>query len=188
MVNQTKRTGIKMSWRGDRTIPENAFTEAGAYYASVRSGMREKANHNKHEAQWCFATIITSTLLAPLFVTLGTSPIFAKIIPSCLSVLAAGLTSWLQLRKPQRLWTLYRRAQRDLEQIKANYDFDDGEFECAEDKNKLLARNVTTIAYRVHQEWEGLVPEPYMITSSTKTNSSEKTDDQASPSNRKISS
>ena len=33
--------------------------------------MREKANHNKFEAQGCFAAILICTLSAPLFVTLG---------------------------------------------------------------------------------------------------------------------
>lgn len=149
-----------MAWRKDRTLPEDSFASAEAYYASVRSGLRDKANYNKLEAQGSFAAIIACTLLAPLFVTLGEGHFLAKVVPSVLSVLAAALTSWLQLRKPQRLWTIYRRGQRDLEQAKANFDFNDGEFDGVEDKDKLLARMVTSIARAVHDEWEGLVPEP----------------------------
>lgn len=152
-----------MGWRKDKTIPENSFDSAEAYYASVRSGIREKANHNKVEAQWSFAAALICTLCAPLFVTLGTTPFWAKIVPSTLSLAAALLTAWLQLRKPQRLWAIYRRAQRDLEEVKANYDFKDGEFESVENADKILARAVTNIARRVHDEWEGLVPEPEMI-------------------------
>lgn len=149
-----------MAWRKDRTVPDDEFTSAESYYAVVRSGFRDKANHNKAEAQGCFAAVIACTLLAPLFVTLGDSFLLAKVVPSVLSVTAAALTTWLQLRKPQRLWALYRRAQRDLEQAKANYDFNDGDFENADDREKLLARKVTAIARAAHDEWEGLIPEP----------------------------
>lgn len=152
-----------MFWRKDVTIPEDKFDSAIAYYASVRKGMREKANHNKNEAQICFSTIIGCTLLAPLFVTLGDGLILSKIVPSVLSVTAGGLTSWLQLRKPQRLWVLYRRAQRELEEQKANFDFKDGDFADTAEGDRLLARKVTHIARWVHDSWEGLVPEPEML-------------------------
>jgi hypothetical protein len=125
--------------------------------------MREKANHNKFESQACFTAIILCTLLAPLFVTLGDGVFLAKVVPSLLSVAAGGLTSWLQLRKPQRLWVLYRRAQRELEEQKANYDFKDGDFSDAGEPDKLLARKVTHVARWVHDSWEGLVPEPEML-------------------------
>ncbi|MFT4131926.1 DUF4231 domain-containing protein [Labrys sp. (in: a-proteobacteria)] len=152
-----------MGWRNDKTIPEDKFDTVLDYYTSVRKGMREKANHNKHEAQWCFAIIIFCTLVAPLFVTLGVGQFCAKVVPSCLSVLAGGLTSWLQLRKPQRLWVLYRRAQRELEEQKANYDFKNADFAEALEPDKLLARKVTHVARWVHDSWEGLVPEPEML-------------------------
>src|SRR5690348_12971776 len=109
-----------MSWRRDSTVPDDKHDSAEAYYASVRAGFRNKANHNKIEAQGCFVAVIACTLLAPLFVTLGQGLIWAKIVPSALSVTAAALTTWLQLRKPQRLWVIYRRAQRELEEAKAN--------------------------------------------------------------------
>jgi hypothetical protein len=154
-----------MGWRKDVTVPEDKFDFVLDYYKSVRQGMREKANHNKVEAQGCFATIILCTLLAPLFVTLGDGVLLAKVVPSLLSVTAGGLTSWLQLRKPQRLWVLYRRAQRELEEQKANYDFKDGDFGDAAEPDKLLARKVTHVARWVHDSWEGLVPEPEMLAS-----------------------
>jgi hypothetical protein len=152
-----------MRWRKDVTVPEDEFSSALQYYSSVRNGMREKSNHNKFEAQCCFATIIVCTLLAPLFVTLGEGVFFAKVVPSLLSVTAGGLTSWLQLRKPQRLWVLYRRAQRELEEQKANYDFKDEDFASAVEPDKLLASKVTHVARWVHDSWEGLVPEPEML-------------------------
>lgn len=152
-----------MSWRKDVTVPEDKFDSALDYYKSVRKGMREKANHNKTEAQTCFAAIIACTLLAPLFVTLGDGVLLGKLVPSFLSVTAGGLTSWLQLRKPQRLWVLYRRAQRELEEQKANYDFKDEDFADATEPDKLLARKVTHVTRWVHDSWEGLIPEPDML-------------------------
>lgn len=167
--------------RKDVTVPEDTFDSAIDYYKSVRKGMREKANHNKTEAQNCFIIIIACTLLAPLFVTLGDGVLLAKAVPSLLSVTAGGLTSWLQLRKPQRLWVLYRRAQRELEEQKANYDFKDGDFADAADPDTLLARKVTHVARWVHDSWEGLVPEPEMLASprGQKISDKGKTDDAA---------
>lgn len=173
-----------MSWRKDVTIPEDKFDSALDYYKSVRKGMREKANHNKLEAQICFTAIIACTLLAPLFVTLGNGTFLSKVIPSLLSVTAGGLTSWLQLRKPQRLWVLYRRAQRELEEQKANFDFKDGDFADSEEADKLLARKVTQTARWVHDSWEGLVPEPEMLASGhgKKVSDKRKNDDTANDS------
>lgn len=153
-----------MGWRRkDKTIPEDAFTDAATYYSSMRRGMREKADHNKSEAQLCFAAIIACTLVAPLFVTLSDSFFWGKALPSFLSVTAAGLTSWVQLRRPQKLWVIYRRAQRELEQLKADYDFKDGQFASDPAPEKLLARKVTAVGRWVHDQWEGLVPEPEAI-------------------------
>ncbi|KQQ56387.1 hypothetical protein ASF69_16595 [Rhizobium sp. Leaf311] len=146
-------------FRKDRTLPEDTFASAVDYYSSVRKGFRNKADHNKIEAQLCFSIIIACTLTAPLFVTLGKDDLWAKGVPSFLSVLAGALTSWLQLRKPQRLWMIYRRAQRELEEHKANYDFRDGDFAECSNPDQLLARKITGVSRWVHDTWEGLVPE-----------------------------
>lgn len=148
-----------MSWRSDKTLPADEFIQPEDYYAVLRKGFREKANHNKNESQLCFSIAIASTLLAPLFVTLGQGDLLAKIIPASLSVLAAGLTSWLQLRKPQRLWAIYRRAQRELEREKSHFDYRLGDYTTAAQPEKLFALRVSDLAFKVHEQWEGLVPE-----------------------------
>lgn len=145
--------------RKDQTLPIDDYTSATDYYAALRGGLREKADHNKNESQWCFTLAIGCTLVAPLFVTLGEGIIYGKVIPASLSVLAAGLTSWLQLRKPQRLWSIYRRAQRELEREKSHYDFKLGDYSSGADPDKLLAQRVADIAFKVHEQWEGLIPE-----------------------------
>jgi len=93
------------------------FETAESYYSEIRKGFREKANHNKLESNTIFFGIICFTLAAPLFVTMGEGGFFGKAVPAVLSVLAAGATSWLQIRKPQRLWSIYRRAQRELDVV-----------------------------------------------------------------------
>lgn len=151
-----------MGWfkkRTDKTLPSDNYSSASDYYAALRKGLREKADHNKNESQWFFTLAIGCTLVAPLFVTLGEGVVLGKVIPASLSVLAAGFTSWLQLRKPQRLWSIYRRAQRELEREKSQYDFKLGDYGPDVDRDKLLAQRVTDIAFKVHEQWEGLIPE-----------------------------
>ena len=91
---------------------------------------------------------------------LGEGYWLGKVVPAVLSVLAAAATSWLQFRKPQRLWAIYRRAQRELEREKAAFDFGLAEYADTEAAHKRLAAKVSDIAFRVHEQWEGLVPEP----------------------------
>jgi hypothetical protein len=156
-------------WRRDRAVDTDTLGNITDYYLSVRNGLQEKADHNKREAQASFYAIICFTLAAPLFVTLGSGVILGKLVPATLSVLAAAATAWLQLRKPQRLWAIYRRAQRELEREKIAYNFGLDEYAQAPDRDKLLASKVSAIAFRVHEQWEGLVPEPESIVSRTPT-------------------
>jgi hypothetical protein len=157
-----------MNWRrDDASLKQDHFATATEYYSAVRKAMREKADHNKWEAQYTFYAIICFTLAAPLFVTLGDGWVWGKLIPATLSVSAAGASAWLQLRKPQRLWAMYRRAQRELEREKAAYDFDLDQYGEGEDKNHLLAERVSEIAFRVHEQWEGLVPDSDGLVSMT---------------------
>lgn len=154
-------------FRKDRSIQDDAFKSATDYYSSVRAGLREKADHNKHESQIAFYAVICFTLSAPLFVTLGDGWLWGKLVPASLSVSAAAATSWLQLRKPQRLWAIYRRAQRELEREKINYDFKLHDFKVTDTPDGLLASKVSDIAFRVHEQWEGLVPEPDALLAKT---------------------
>ena len=153
--------------RDDVSLNQDAFTSATEYYSEVRKGMREKANHNKFEAQYIFYAIICFTLSAPLFVTLGEGWFFGKLTPAALSVFAAGASAWLQLRKPQRLWAIYRRAQRELEREKVSYDFGLRQYQEGGNKEGILAKRVSEIAFGVHEQWEGLVPESDSLDSMT---------------------
>ena len=149
-----------MHMRQDTTLPENTYPDVEKYYSDLRQGLRSNANHNKNEAQGCFSIILVLTLASPLFVAFGPNLLLGKIIPASMSVLAGILTGWLQLRKPQKLWAIYRRAQREVEYEKSQHDFEFGNYADADDANKLLAERLSVIAFSVHEKWEGLVPEP----------------------------
>ena len=119
-----------------------------------------KASHNKREALWCFKFIMVGTLLAPLLVTLGTEFWLSKVLPSVLSVFAAFCTAWLQLRKPQELWSLYRTTQRELEDHLTKFQHAVNEYEGAVNKEKLLVENVAKLSIQAHRNWVSLVPVP----------------------------
>jgi hypothetical protein len=149
-----------MQIRPDKSDIGQTGDTALDYNRSVIDGLRAKANHNKVESQLTFGIVVGASLAAPLFITLGTDWLFGKVVPAVLSVSAAAATSWLQLRKPQRLWALYRQAQRRLEdqQIKHRYGIEP--YNGAPDPDKLLAAETAAIALDVHYKWEGFVPDP----------------------------
>jgi hypothetical protein len=120
----------------------------------------KKADHNKQESLACFLLVVISTLSVPIFITLGQGLLLAKVIPSILSLLAAGATSWLQLRKPQQLWAMYRTAQRQLEDHHTKYRFKIGEYANAGDVDRVLAEQVAAIKLNTHSQWMALVPSP----------------------------
>lgn len=120
----------------------------------------KKAAHNKTESLWCFRLIMVSTLLIPVLVTLGTDIWFSKVIPSLLSALAAFCTAWIQLRKPQELWSLYRTTQRELEDQLIKYQYQLEEYEVSENIDKLLVKNVANLTLQTHQKWIPIVPNP----------------------------
>jgi len=130
-----------------------------------------KANHNKKEALMCFWVSMVGAMLAPLLVTTGEelvkfvgipewSFVISKFLPSVLSVLVAFSTAWLQLRKPNNLWVLYRTAQRDIEAEVASYQFKLDVYKEAADPKELLAQRALEKYKDVHFAWASLVPNP----------------------------
>jgi hypothetical protein len=66
---EPRRRESMQFFRNDRSVAKDSFTTAVEYYADVRKGMREKADHNKRESQFCFYSALCFTLATPLFVT-----------------------------------------------------------------------------------------------------------------------
>jgi len=125
-----------------------------------------KADHNKRESLSLFVSLIFCTLAAPLFITLGQSAILAKIVPSVLSSVATGCAVWLQQRRPQQLWLLYRTMQRQLEGEANGFEFFINDYQSSPDPEKLLAERTVAICMNAHQLWAPLVPNPEGITGS----------------------
>jgi hypothetical protein len=133
------------------------------------AGFQRKADHNKKESLFCFTVVVTFSLASPLFVTLGEGLILGKIVPSVLSLSVAASTAWLQLRKPQNLWSLYRDCQRRIEDSLYKYRYRLAEYDSPEaDRSRLLADTVRIVAWEAHQRWLPLVPTPEAIGSSGK--------------------
>src|SRR2546427_5729458 len=133
---------------------ENAL----AFCKRTIAGFKAKADHNKNESIIFFIVVITCTLSVPMFITLGNGFWLGKVVPAALSTIAAGATAWLQLRKPQQLWALYRGAQRELEDQETKRKYLIGEYGTVRDPNNLLAEKVAAIALAAHYSWLPVVP------------------------------
>lgn len=132
---------------------------------------KSKANHNKNESMFCFWASMGGALVAPLFVTLGADIamilgkfgsvfVLSKLIPTLLSIGVAFSTAWLQLRKPQQLWALYRTTQRKLEDNLYKWRYNILEYENHPNAEGFLVENVSKIALEAHYAWLPIVPNP----------------------------
>jgi predicted alpha/beta-fold hydrolase len=151
---------------------------AEEYCKSIIESFKSKSTHNKNESIYFFWISMGGALLAPLFVTLGEDIanclgtwgsvfVFSKLIPSILSIAVAFSTAWLQLRKPQQLWALYRTSQRELENCLSEFQHKIRDFENCNDCDKLLAKKVSEIALSSHYAWLPMVPNPESVSSSS---------------------
>lgn len=132
----------------------NAATD---YCNAQISHYKTKANHNKKESLLVFRVLMISTLSVPLLLTLGTEPWITKILPAILSSIAAFCTAWLQQRRPQELWSLYRTAEKRLDDQLIQYSHKIGEYEDCSDPEKILVKNVSRISNDTHNKWMPLV-------------------------------
>lgn len=151
-------------------------TSAEQYAQGQISHYKKKADHNKSESIFCFRGVMVCSLMAPIFLSLGEGIWLSKVIPSVLSAIAAFCTAWLQLRKPQALWTVYRTAQRNIERTLIHYQFNverfDDSSQSIEKLDKLLIAEVTKLSSETHNVWVKNVPD----TSGLKANINESND------------
>jgi hypothetical protein len=147
-----------MSFRRDVTDLGGPDDNPVTYCSKTIAGFKAKANHNKTESQFTFAVVVLASLISPALVTLGVGYFWGKVLPACLSLGAAAATSWLQLRKPQRLWTLYRECQRRLEDQLIRHRYHLSPYNKDESRDQMLAAETAEIAMEAHQKWVGLVP------------------------------
>jgi hypothetical protein len=122
-------------------------------------GFQIKADKKKHASERLFIVVIVCSLTVPLLIAYGGDCRWlAKIIPSILTIVSAGLTSWLQLRNPQKLWSIYRNAQRQIEDHITRYNYKIGEYHLSATPDALLAERVAHIAISAHNEWTEILP------------------------------
>ncbi|MGF1838644.1 DUF4231 domain-containing protein [Vibrio atlanticus] len=127
-----------------------------AVYKKI-SDFKRKADHNKFESLWSFKLIMLATLVSPVFVAFGTTDLYGKLVPAILSLIAAALTAWVQLRKPQSLWKTYRTAQRRMEVELEKYQFQIDDYS-GEERDRNLIVKINEIYVEVHDKWVELVP------------------------------
>ncbi|MGK0254966.1 MAG: hypothetical protein ACI9OE_002482 [Mariniflexile sp.] len=128
------------------------------YCQSKINEFEKKAKHNKFESLWSFKIMMVSSLAIPLFVSYGIGDFWNKVFPSVLSLTCAFLTAWIQLRKPQKLWKLYRTSQRELEKELDLYKFKAGKYSESSKADELLISEFTNKSIHINASWAKLVP------------------------------
>lgn len=141
-----------------------AVAAAESYCDDLLQGISRKAEHNKRESLGCFMLAVACTTTVPLFITLGDGFWLSKVVPSCLSAIATGATAWLQLRKPQHLWALYRTAQRELEDHRTRYRHGLDVYAATRERHKILTENAADIAIDLHYDWLPVIPTVQQLT------------------------
>ena len=132
--------------------------QAEGYCQKLIEGFDSKANHNKRELLVCFMAAVICTTATPLFITLGPEFFWGKVVPSVLSAVATAATAWLQLRKPQHLWAMYRTAHRELQDHQTRYNHKIGAYADDAERHKILVENAADIAIDAHYDWLPVIP------------------------------
>jgi Protein of unknown function (DUF4231) len=164
----------------DETDPMPTMTEAAsdlalAYARRTLAGVTAKAASNKRLTTFLFLTILIPTTVSPILILAANDPLAAKVLPSILSACAAVASAWIQLRKPQERWAIYRTAQREVEFEIDQYQFGNGRYAEPAGRGSLLADAVSKRALQLHFEWLPIAPRAEdarkVLASSTDTNS-----------------
>lgn len=140
---------------------DNLEGETASQYAQrMKAHFSVKADHNKAESLSGFLVVILGSLAVSGFVAFGTGELLARIVPVGLSLLVTAASTWLHFRRPHQLWAIYRSAQRYIENHQVKHKFEIDEYGRSKDKDRLLAKNVATIALTAHELWVPLIPSP----------------------------
>lgn len=128
------------------------------YAFKIKNGIKGKSDINKRLASFLFFVVLISTVFSPALILLPFNVFISKYLPAFLTACAALASYWMQLRKPQERWVLYRTAQREIEYEIDQYMFENGEYSKPEQKDKILADKVSKRALQLHFEWIPMVP------------------------------
>lgn len=141
-----------------KNIPDPPEENALGFACRTKKGIKEKADSNKNLSTFLFLVVLVSTVLSPLLILIGTGDILTKIVPSSLMAAAALASYWIQLRKPQERWVIYRTAQRQIEFEIDQFLHGNGQYEVSSNPERLLADRVSQRALQLHYEWIPVVP------------------------------
>src|SRR5689334_21128155 len=97
------------------------------YAERTREGIAGKANRDKRLTTILFFLVFAGTVSTPVVILTLPDP-FSKVVPAVVSAIAAFATGWIQLRKPQERWAIYRTAQREVEFEIDQYQFRNGAY------------------------------------------------------------
>ena len=100
---------------------------------------------------------------------MGSSWLDAKLIPAVSSVITTFLAAWLKFTNSDKKYRLYREAQRALERELEYFDYQLGEYEFVDNRDKILAKKAADIAWSVHKDWLPYAPNPGQIAPGTTT-------------------
>lgn len=157
----------------DDTKHDDKLKDPETFTKDIIQAFKKKAEHNKNESMFFFWLSMGGALTAPLFLTLGSGIVMEKVIPSILSALVALSTAWLQLRKPQQLWALYRTSQREIEDNLYKFQYKILIYKDSTHPEKLLIERVSKIALDTHYSWLPMVPNPESIQANSKQQTQE---------------
>lgn len=148
-----------MFWIKNVTTSQPAEVQTALEFATkVAKGIERKSDKNKNLTDLLIFTVLASTVFSPLLIFAPFEEPWSKLLPAGLSALAALSTGWLQVRRPQERWAMYRTAQREIEFEIAQFVYGNGEYSDPANKDQILADKVSKRALRLNYEWLPVVP------------------------------
>jgi hypothetical protein len=128
------------------------------YANKIKYGIKAKSDETKRFSTFLFLVILISTVFSPALILISNEPWLSKYLPAFLTACAALASYWIQLRKPQERWLIYRTAQREIEYEIDQYTFGNGDYVESNNKDLLLTDRVSKRALQLHYEWMPIVP------------------------------
>jgi hypothetical protein len=106
-----------------------------------------KANENKSKFHIFQSIIIIASVIIPIINLINFAPFEIRIISSILGGTVTGITAFIQLKKYQENWLLYRATEENLKKEKYLFLYDAGPYSDAKDDNrkKILVERVESI-------------------------------------------
>jgi hypothetical protein len=135
-------------------MPENVID----YANRTLNGIKEKAKRNKRGSTIFFLCLLIPTAITPILILLPFGDILTKYIPAAITALASFSSAWMQLRKPQERWVLYRTAQREIEFEVDQYSYGLGSYSDPKTKDEILADRISKRALQLHYDWIPIFP------------------------------